>query len=202
MTNRLGLVGTASLTSNQIYSEKWDDADAVGPGEGEDWEDEVDRELEAEGSDDGAQVKTEMESPKQMGKGEKRKKVVIRRIERPKTVHERFPTFEKDKVLNFTELFKGFTVQKSRVSRRPFQGAYTCCDTTCKYLHSPCAVEAVYPRKREVPRGFLASVVGDMERQVESQRVEEVVASSSIEGDLRRALEVCIVSLFRDNAHA
>lgn len=184
MTNRLGLVGTASLTSNQIYSEKWDDADAVGPGEGEDWEDEVDRELEAEGSDDGAQVKTEMESPKQMGKGEKRKKVVIRRIERPKTVHERFPTFEKDKVLNFTELFKGFTVQKSRVSRRPFQ------------------VEAVYPRKREVPRGFLASVVGDMERQVESQRVEEVVASSSIEGDLRRALEVCIVSLFRDNAHA
>lgn len=171
LTNRLGLVGTASLTSNQIYSEKWDDADAVGPGEGEDWEDEVDRELEAEGSDDGAQVKTEMESPKQMGKGEKRKKVVIRRIERPKTVHERFPTFEKDKVLNFTELFKGFTVQKSRVSRRPFQ------------------VEAVYPRKREVPKGFLASVVGDMERQVESQRVEEVVASSSIEGDLRRALE-------------
>ena len=51
-------------------------------------------------------------------------------------------------------------------------------------------MEAVYPRKREVPKGFLAAVVGDTERQVESQRVEQVVASGSVEHDLRQALEV------------
>lgn len=51
-------------------------------------------------------------------------------------------------------------------------------------------VESVYPRKREATRGLLAAIVGDTERQVESKRVEEVVASGSVEHDLRRALEV------------
>ncbi|CCL98075.1 uncharacterized protein FIBRA_00069 [Fibroporia radiculosa] len=171
LTNQLGIAGVSSFTAQQIYNDKWDDPDAVGPGEGEDWEDEVDRELEAEGSETGAQVKAEAVSPEKMGKKEKRKRVVRRLVERPKTVHERFPTFERNKVLNFTELFKGYTAQKSRMSKRPFH------------------VETVYPRKKEVPKTFLAAVVGDTERQVESQRVEEVVSSGSIEADIQRALK-------------
>ncbi len=66
-------------------------------------------------------MKIEMESPR-MGKKEKRKRVIRRLVERPKTVYERFPTFERDKVLDFTELFKGYTVQKSRISKRSFYG--------------------------------------------------------------------------------
>lgn len=50
----------------------------------------------------------------------------------------------------------------------------------------------MYPRKREIPRAYLESVVGDTKRQVENQRVEAIVASSNVESDLRRALEVRI----------
>jgi hypothetical protein len=57
-------------------------------------------------------------------------------------------------------------------------------------LLSHLTVETVYPRKREVPRAFLDSVVGDTRRQVESKRVEEVVSAGSVEVDLWRALEV------------
>lgn len=120
MSNQLGISGVPSFSKNQIFNDKWDDHDAIGPGEGQDWEDEVDRELEAEGDDDEAHVKTEMESPR-MGKRDRRKRIIRRLVERPKTVHQRFPTFERDKVLDFTELFKGYTVHKSRLAKRPFQ---------------------------------------------------------------------------------
>jgi transcription initiation factor TFIID subunit 1, fungi type len=53
-------------------------------------------------------------------------------------------------------------------------------------------VETVYPRKKEVPKGFLDTVVGDTKRQVENKLVEDVVSSGSVELDLRRALEVCV----------
>lgn len=76
----------------------------------------------------------EVESPKQIGRKEKRRKVIRRLVERPKTVYERFPSFEKDKVLNFTELFKGFTVKKSRISKRPFHGVYI-----LLHISSPCS---------------------------------------------------------------
>lgn len=56
-------------------------------------------------------------------------------------------------------------------------------------------VEAVYPRKKDTLRGFLDAIVGDTERQVESKRVEQVVASSSVEQDLRQALEVCLLEI-------
>lgn len=121
LSNQLGISGIPSFSANQIYNDQWEDPDAVGPGEGEDWEDEVDKELKEE-SDDGAAVKMELESPKHLGKKEKRKRVIRRLVERPKTVYERFPSFEKDKVLNFTELFKGHATQKSRVAKRPFHG--------------------------------------------------------------------------------
>ena len=48
----------------------------------------------------------------------------------------------------------------------------------------------MYPRKKEVPKNFLQAIVGANERQVESQRVEKVVASGDVEHDLRRALQV------------
>jgi hypothetical protein len=51
-------------------------------------------------------------------------------------------------------------------------------------------VETVYPRKKEVPKGFLDAVVGDTKRQVESKRVKDVISSGSVELDLRQALEV------------
>lgn len=51
-------------------------------------------------------------------------------------------------------------------------------------------VETVYPRRKEAPKGYLRSIVGDAERQVEFKRVEESMASGSIEHDLRRAIKV------------
>ncbi len=96
---------------------------AVGPGEGQDWEDEVDRELAEEGDEQVGQVKTEIESPV-MGQKQKRKRIVRRLVERPKTVYERFPMFEKDKILDFTELFRGANVYRSRVSKRPFDSKH------------------------------------------------------------------------------
>ncbi|CAL1694154.1 unnamed protein product [Somion occarium] len=169
LSNQLGISGIPSLNESQLF-ERWD-ADVVGLGEGEDWEEEVNRELEEESDEERTPVKQEMVSPKYTGPKEKKRRVIRRLVERPKTVYERFPTFERDKVLNFTELFEGNTVHKSRVSKRPFQ------------------VEITFPRKKEVSRGFLEAIVGDTERQVESKRVEQVVAAGSVDEDLRHALE-------------
>ncbi|KAJ7246290.1 TAF1 transcription initiation factor TFIID subunit TAF1 [Mycena haematopus] len=170
LTNRLGLSGTSALNAAQIYGDKWDDdADAVGRDQGEDWEDQIDKEMEEEGEED-VLVKAEPQSPGAL-KPERRVKIIKRLVERPKSVYERFPSFEQNKILDFSDLFKGYTVQKSRLSKRPFH------------------IETVYPRKREIPRGYLESVVGDTKRQVENQRVEAIVAASSVESDLRKALE-------------
>lgn len=109
------------FSKNQIYNDKWDDEEAIGPGQGEDYEDEVNRELEQEEEEEESPVKMEVESP-HMGRKEKKKTIIRRLVERPKTVYERFPMFERDKVLDFTELFKGYTVPKSRTSKRAFTG--------------------------------------------------------------------------------
>lgn len=120
LSRRLGLNVGQGIKSSQIFSDDTqDDRDAIGAGQGQDWEDEVNRELEAEGSSDIDAVKTEVLSPGIRPK-QKRVRVIRRLVERPKTVHERFPTFDKDKILDFTELFKGYTVRKSRLSKRPF----------------------------------------------------------------------------------
>ncbi|KAJ3760554.1 TAF1 transcription initiation factor TFIID subunit TAF1 [Lentinula raphanica] len=166
LNNQLGISGIPALSSNQIYNENYDE-DAVGLDQGDDWEAQIDIEMAQEKDD---VVKMEVDSPALKQK-QKRTKIVKRLIERPKSVYERFPAFEKNKVLDFSELFKGYTVRKSRVGKRQF------------------AVETTYPRKKEVPRGFLESVAGDAKRQVENKRVEEVISSGSIEADLRRALE-------------
>jgi len=189
LSNQLGMTGNRSLNSSQIYSDKWDEDGAVGPGQGEDWEDEVDRELEAEF--DHSPVKMEVDSQRATRQKEKRVRVVKRLVERPKTVYERFPAFEKDKVLDFTELFKGYTGKKSRLAKKPFHRASCLLSVTFSSAYKV-TVETVYPRKKEVPKGFLEVVVGDTKRQVESRRVEEVVSSGSVEHDLRLALEVRI----------
>jgi hypothetical protein len=150
-------------------------------------------------------VKMEEQSPDRVRQKQRRTRVVKRLVERPKTVYERFPAFERDKVLDFSELFKGYTVRKSRLSKKPFHSECISCPTPLLPLTQP-IVESVYPRKREPQRGFLDAVVGDTKRQVENKRVEEVVASGSVEVDLRIALEVhrfirCICSLLTFSLH-
>jgi transcription initiation factor TFIID subunit 1, fungi type len=122
LSNQLGITGNPSLNPSQIYGDKWDDEGAVGPGQGEDWEDEVDKELEDE-EDVELPVKMEVDSPGPVRRKQRRVRVVKRLVERPKTVYERFPAFEKDKVLDFSELFKGYTGKKSRLVKKPFNGA-------------------------------------------------------------------------------
>jgi len=120
LSNRLGIAGLSALNSKQIYNEKWDEDDVVGPEQGEDWEDEIDREMREEEEEE-ASIKQEAHSPGIKEK-QRRVRIVKRLVERPKSVYERFPAFEKDKILDFTELFKGYTVKKSRLSKRPYQG--------------------------------------------------------------------------------
>ena len=125
LSNKLGISGIPTLSSSQIYNEKWDrDDGAVGAGEGEDFEDEVDRELKEEEEEEDP-VKFESMSPMAPFK-QRRVRVIRRLVERPKTVYERFPSFERNKVLDFTELFQGFAVKKSRVVKRPIQCACFC----------------------------------------------------------------------------
>ena len=50
------------------------------------------------------------------------------------------------------------------------------------------AVEIIIPKSKRVPRGYLSDVVGDTKREVETRRVEQVVTSSTVEDDLRKAL--------------
>ena len=120
LSNQLGISGVPTLNPTQIYNDKWEEDDAVGPEQGQDWEDEIDREMREEGEADGF-VKHEAHSPSGVKAKQKRIRVVKRLVERPKSVYERFPAFEKDKILDFSELFKGYTINKSRLAKRPYQ---------------------------------------------------------------------------------
>ena len=142
LSNRLGISGIPTLSSSQIYNDKWEDDGAVGAGEGEDFEDEVDRELKEEEEEEGP-VKMEIMSPEAPLK-QRRVRIVRRLVERPRTVYERFPSFEKNKVLDFTELFQGFAVKKSRVVKRPFQ-------CTCPQIH-PWSADVSSQWNRSIPR--------------------------------------------------
>ena len=55
-------------------------------------------------------VKHKRQSPTGIQAKQKRIRVVKRLVERPK-----------DKTLDFSELFKGYTVHKSRLAKRPYQ---------------------------------------------------------------------------------
>lgn len=121
-SSALSQLGISSGLSglNGLYRQG-DDDEAVGLDQGEDWEAQIDKEMEEEEEED-AIVKVEPMSPSTSQSKQRRVRVVKRLVERPKTVYERFPTFEKDKVLDFSELFKGYTVRKPRISRRPYNG--------------------------------------------------------------------------------
>lgn len=189
LSNQLGISGIPSLNAKQIYNEKWDDEEAIGAEEGEDWEDEVNRELANEEDDEGLiPVKTEAESPGALRPRQRRTRIVKRLVERPKTVYERFPAFEPGKVLDFTELFRGRVVKKPRNIRKAPLGEYhlSCCRKVADHV----AVDTVNPRKKDVPKSYLRTVVGEAKRQVETKRVEEEVAAGSVEDDLAQTLEV------------
>jgi len=124
LSGQLGISGIAALSSKQIYSDKWDEDGAVGPEQGQDWEDEIDREMREEDEAEQTNIKQERRSPG-IRKKERRVRIVKRQVERPKSVYERFPSFEKGKILDFSELFKGYTARKSRLSKRPFAGVYS-----------------------------------------------------------------------------
>jgi transcription initiation factor TFIID subunit 1, fungi type len=111
ITNRLGMAGISALNSDQIYGDKYDE-EAVGVDTGEDWEAQVDKELQDEGDDGYVQPVQKMKR--------KRTRVVRRMVERPKSVYERFPAFRKNEILDFSELFQGYTARKSRLVKRPF----------------------------------------------------------------------------------
>ena len=57
---------------------------------------------------------------------------------------------------------------------------------------------SVYPKKRDITKNCLDGVVEDSKRQVEKERVEEVVSLGGINHDLRVALEVHLSWHFRD----
>jgi hypothetical protein len=127
LSSQLGIGGVRNI------AEQWDDDGAVGRGEGDDWEDEITAELANEDTtttpafpDTGMGI-VKAEEPIFDGAmlfpmKERRVRVVRRLVERPKTVYERFPGFEKDRSLAFTEMFQGHATMKSRVSKRPFHG--------------------------------------------------------------------------------
>lgn len=187
LTNRLGIAGIPSLTQSQIYSDKWDDEDVVGPDQGEDWEDQIDKEMREEEEEEEGSVKKEADSPDALKK-QRRVRTIKRLVERPKSVYERFPTFDRNTILDFTQLFKGYTAPKSRLVKRAFQRK--CYVFTSKASGLNLSVETHYPRKKETIKNFLESVVGDTRREVENKRVEEVVSAGNVESDLRQALEV------------
>lgn len=191
LSNQLGISGIPALNAKQIYNDRWEDDEAIGADEGEDWEDEVNRELANEADDEvihSIEVKTEAQSPEAFRSREKKTRVVKRLVERPKNVYERFPAFEKGKVLDFTELFKGNVVKRPRnIRKAPFGMQHL---FRCFSFLTPSLVETVNPRRREVPKNYLRTVVGEAKRQVENKRVEEEVAAGSVEDDLAQTLQV------------
>ncbi|KAH8835873.1 atypical/TAF1 protein kinase [Flagelloscypha sp. PMI_526] len=172
-SSRLGMGGAlAGLAQAQFFGQGIadDDEDAVGLDQGVDYEDQVDLELGDEEDYDDSQPYTMSYAGPQ-----KRVRVVKKLRPRPKSVYERFPDFKKEAILNFSELFKGNAVAKSRVLKRPVQ------------------IELVYPRRKEPLRNFLTSIVGANQKQVEDKRAAEVVSAANIDLDLRAAIEDQII---------
>jgi hypothetical protein len=122
LSNQLGISGIPALSSTQIYNDKWEAEDVIGADQGEDWEAEIDKEMLEEAEHDVSLVKRELMSPGLHPK-QKRTRIVKRLVERPKSVYELFPSFDKGKILDFTEILKGNTARKSRLGKRLYLGA-------------------------------------------------------------------------------
>lgn len=153
LSNQLGISGLPSLNSGQIYNESYDEDDeAIGNDQGEDWESQIDQEMQDEDMEAPA-VKTELRSPDAIRQKQRRVRIVKRLVERPKSVYERFPAFQKDKILDFSELFKGYTVNKSRLAKRPFHSEFP--DHACKKLLSTRQSKLCIPGGKKYPKHSL-----------------------------------------------
>lgn len=51
-------------------------------------------------------------------------------------------------------------------------------------------MDTVYTKKKETPKNFLDSIVGDAKRKIEYERVDEAVSAGNVEQELRLALQV------------
>lgn len=142
--NQLGLSGLNFYTSSRLFA-GFPEEGAIGVGEGDDYEDEVDMEIKKEEEDvdmgtmsplrpvvatatPSDEDEDDLFGPEPPRKRRKKSKAARKAItERPKDVGELFPTFEPGKILDFTELFKGRAIKKSRVKARPYNGkTYSC----------------------------------------------------------------------------
>ncbi|KAG9025969.1 hypothetical protein FRB95_009534 [Tulasnella sp. JGI-2019a] len=205
--NQLGLTGLSSFTSGRIFSGFAEDG-AIGVGEGDDFEDEVDREIQDEGVDadavgegDGMELDVKMEAvtphigavaqspgnfdmpmgddedlfgpepPRKRPRKEKTRTTKKPVPVRPLDVKELFPSFEPGKILNFTELFRGRAIKKSRVKHKPFN------------------VEPVAPKERELaaPRP-LEYLVGDVKAVVQKSKIAASTPSTNPDAALLRAI--------------
>ena len=131
-----GVRGTGVLSRKQIYKDDDDeggddDGEYIGMERGDDWEDEVDKEIERDdpqprGPMQALQLVSHQQAQAQQPQGTKRKKrIIVRRaVERQKSVYELYPDFEHNGVLQFTKLFHSAPGYKSRISGdRNFQGS-------------------------------------------------------------------------------
>lgn len=137
--NQLGLSGLDLYSSSRLFA-GFPEEGAIGVGEGDDYEDEVDMEIkkEEEDVDMGAMspLRPVVATPSVFGDDDddlfgpepprkrRKKSKATRKVitERPKDVRELFPSFEPGKILDFTELFKGRAIKKSRVKIRAYNG--------------------------------------------------------------------------------
>ncbi|KAG9044313.1 hypothetical protein FS837_008364 [Tulasnella sp. UAMH 9824] len=168
--NQLGLSGLDFYTSSRLFA-GFPEEGAIGVGEGDDYEDEVDMEIKKEEEDvdmgtmsplrpvvatatPSDEDEDDLFGPEPPRKRRKKSKTARKAIaERPKDVGELFPTFEPGKVLDFTELFKGRAIKKSRVKVRPYN------------------VQPVAPKERELvdPRP-IKSLIGDAKAVVQQSK--------------------------------
>ncbi|CAE6501787.1 unnamed protein product [Rhizoctonia solani] len=127
----LDFSGGLGLSLGQSFDPSWAYEDgAVGTGQGDDWEDTVDKELEDEPMDE---VKEEIASPglfspaaspKPRRRLVKKTRTIV--VERKPNVKDMFPAFEPTGTCDFTELFKGKVPSKSRIHKaRMFRSELT-----------------------------------------------------------------------------
>ncbi|KAG8986866.1 hypothetical protein FRB90_003723, partial [Tulasnella sp. 427] len=168
--NHLGLSGLDFYTSSRLFA-GFSEEGAIGVGEGDDYEDEVDMEIKKEEEDVDMSAMSPLRpvvaTPSEYGDGDddlfgpepprkRRKKAKATQkpiAERPKDVRELFPTFEPGKVLDFTDLFKGRAIKKSRVKVRSYN------------------VQPVAPKERELanPRP-IKTLIGDAKTVVQQSK--------------------------------
>lgn len=131
LSNELGLSGLSGFDPSWLSGDG-----AIGMGQGEDFEEEVDNELgQEEDVVSVPSVKDEVRSPWPSGVPPRKKRKVARSkenagsggpsskmaSEEPRGVNDLYPWFEPGKILNFTNLFPESTAKKHTVNTKPLQ---------------------------------------------------------------------------------